>query len=394
MTSARISVAPPGEGVAGGSTPPTPAAASTGGHYVVLDGLRGVAAVMVVVFHIFEAHAGGDPHRQIVNHGYLAVDFFFLLSGFVIAHAYDGRWGRMGVWAFASRRLVRLQPMVVLGSLIGLLLFPFQEFAIYPKVASAPAWQVLLAAVLGAALLPLPTALDIRGWNEMSPLNGPAWSLFYEAGANALYALGLRRLSLRALGVLVALAAAALVQLAVFGGRGDLIGGWALDAGGARIGLTRVMFPFFAGVLLMRIGARVRLRNAFGLCSAALVIALALPRFGGTAHPWINGLYEAACVILLFPLIVAIGAGEKRAGGASLRIARFFGDLSYPLYITHFPLIYLYNGWVAEGRATGVAAGVAVLAASVVVAYACLRLYDEPVRRWLGGRLLARMGGR
>ena len=68
-------------------------------HYAILDGLRGVAAVMVVIFHLFEAYAGGDPHRQIVNHGYLAVDFFFLLSGFVIAYAYDDRWA---AWAHGT----------------------------------------------------------------------------------------------------------------------------------------------------------------------------------------------------------------------------------------------------------------------------------------------------
>src|SRR5215813_9856716 len=88
-------------------------------HYVVLDGLRGVASLMVVVFHLFETYAGENRFRQIINHGYLAVDFFFLLSGFVIAYAYDDRWGPMSQWEFYKRRLIRLQPMVVMGSLIG-----------------------------------------------------------------------------------------------------------------------------------------------------------------------------------------------------------------------------------------------------------------------------------
>jgi peptidoglycan/LPS O-acetylase OafA/YrhL len=196
---------------------------------------------------------------------------------------------------------------------------------------------------------------------------------------------GLRRLSNRAMGVLVAIAAAALIHMLVWGSRGDLIGGWSLDATGIRIGLTRVMFPFFAGILLMRLGWRVRTRNTFALCSLLLVGAMALPRFGGD-QVWINGVYEAACVILLFPLIVAIGAGDKAADGPSVRLARFFGDLSYPLYITHYPAIYIYTGWVADRKVPpmqGALMGVVVVAVTVATAWACLKLFDEPLRRRL-----------
>jgi peptidoglycan/LPS O-acetylase OafA/YrhL len=363
------------------------------GHYVVLDGLRGVASLMVVVFHLFEAYAGGDPKRQIVNHGYLAVDFFFLLSGFVIAYAYDDRWIGMTQWDFYKRRLVRLQPMIIMGGLIGAALFAFQKFSIFPKLGTVSIGQVLAVMLLGFTMIPLPKSADIRGWDETYPLNGPAWSLFYEYCANILYAAGLRKLSNRALGVLVALAAVATLHLAIFGGRGDFIGGWALDANGVRIGLTRVLFPFFAGILLMRMGKRIRINNAFAVCSVLLITAMALPRFGGAERPWINGLYEAACVLLLFPLIVALGAGEKREDSASVRVARFFGDLSYPLYITHYPLIYIYTGWVVDKTvpaAQGALIGAGVFVAAVTIAYACLKLYDEPARRWLSGKLLAR----
>jgi peptidoglycan/LPS O-acetylase OafA/YrhL len=362
-------------------------------HYVVLDGLRGVAALMVVIFHLFEAYFQNNPFDQIVNHGYLAVDFFFLLSGFVVAYAYDDRWGRLTLWGFAKRRLVRLQPMVVMGTVIGLLLFPFQDFSIFPKVQNTTLVPLLLIAALGCTLLPLPKSADLRGWDEMHPLDGPAWSLFYEYVANALYALGLRRLPVRWLALVVAAAGVALLHLAVFGERGDLVGGWALDATGIRIGLTRVLFPFFAGVLLMRLGLRVRVPHAFAWCSLLLVVALALPRFGGREQLWMNGLYEAACVIALFPLVVAIGAGGRGESGRSLRVARFFGDLSYPLYVTHYPLIYIWTGWVVDRRvpaAQGFLVGSGVLALAVLVAYASLKLYDEPVRRWLAARVLRR----
>ena len=372
----------------------TDATAPVKSHYVVLDGLRGVAAVMVVMFHLFEAYAHGDPHRQIINHGYLAVDFFFLLSGFVIAYAYDDRWGRMDIAAFFTRRLLRLQPMVVFGSVVGAALFYFQQGSLFPLIARTPVWQMLLVMLLGFTLLPLPKAFDIRGWDEIHPLNGPAWSLFYEYVANILYAVILRKLSNLALGVLVLIAAGLVVHLAVFGPRGDLVGGWALDASGIHIGLVRVMFPFMAGMLLMRLGRRIRVARAFELCGVLLVLALALPRVGGVPQDWMNGLYDAGCVLLLFPLIVAIGAGEKRESGAAVRVARFFGDLSYPLYITHYPLVYVYTVWVVDAKvppATGALVGAATFALALALAYASLRLYDEPVRRWLAARVLRRV---
>ena len=371
----------------------TDATAPTKNHYVILDGLRGVASLMVVVFHLFEAYSGGSPHKQIINHGYLAVDFFFLLSGFVIAYAYDDRWAGMGQWDFYKRRLVRLQPMIVMGGLIGAALVGFQHFSIFPKLEAVTVWQIVGVMLLGFLMIPMTPSTEIRGWGEIYPLNGPAWSLFYEYLANILYAVGVRKLSNRALGVVVGLSALALVHLLVFGPRGDVIGGWALDANGIRIGLTRVLFPFFAGVLLMRLGKRIRVGNAFGVCSVLLIVALALPRFGGTERLWVNGLYEALCVIVLFPLIVAIGAGEKSVDGVSVRTARFFGDLSYPLYITHYPLIYIYTGWVVDKKvpaAQGALVGAGVFVAAVTIAYVCLKLYDEPARRWLAGKLLAR----
>jgi peptidoglycan/LPS O-acetylase OafA/YrhL len=360
-------------------------------HYAILDGLRGVAALLVVVFHLFEAHALGSHENQIINHGYLAVDFFFLLSGFVVAYAYDDRWGRMTQWEFYKRRLVRLQPMIIMGSLIGAATFYFQTYPIFPNVGSTPVWMMLIVMIVGFTLIPLPASMDIRGWSESYPLNGPAWSLFYEYCANFLYAAGLRKLSVRALAVLVFLAALPLAHLATFGKTGDLVGGWSLDAEGLRIGFTRVIFPFFAGVLLMRLGWRIRVRHAFALCSVLLILAMSLPRFGGTEYPWINGLYESACVILLFPLIVAIGAGEERVDGASVRIARFFGGLSYPIYMTHYPLIYIYTGWVMTKNvslAQGAPVAIAVLIGTIIIAYASLTFYDVPLRRWLSGKLL------
>jgi len=374
------------------STPSAPNLASKN-HYIVLDGLRGVAALMVVVFHLCETYSLGDPFKQTINHGYLAVDFFFLLSGYVVAYAYDDRWGAMSQWEFYKRRLVRLQPMVIMGSIIGALLFYFQAGSVFSLIADTPAWKLIVMMLIGFTMIPVTKSLDIRGWSEMYPVNGPAWSLFFEYIANILYAIGVRKVSNRVLSILVILAAVFLISVAVSPVRSGLIGGWSLDVPEVKVGLARVLFPFFAGVLLMRSGFRIHSRHTFAVCSLILIIALAMPRFGDPQHRWINGLYEAFCVIVIFPVIVAIGAGEKQVEGRSIRTARFFGELSYPLYITHYPLIYWYTSWVADNKVTaarGAWVGALLLIAAVVIAYVCLKAYDLPVRRWLSGKLLVR----
>ncbi|MBE7182374.1 MAG: acyltransferase, partial [Terriglobus roseus] len=210
-------------------------------HYEALDGLRGVAALIVVAFHTFEEFSYGDHVKQILNHGYLAVDFFFLLSGFVVAYAYDDRWDKMSFGGFVKRRIIRLQPMIVMGSLIGALLFYLQAGPVFPKIATTPVWELILIALLGATLLPLPYQFDVRGWYEMHPLDGPAWSLFFEYIANLLYALGLRKVSNRVLAILTALAAILIVEVAIR--QGDVIGGWSTSLDQLHVGFARLLFP-------------------------------------------------------------------------------------------------------------------------------------------------------
>ena len=358
-------------------------------HYAILDGLRGVAALLVVAFHLCEAHATSYLD-QVINHGYLAVDFFFLLSGFVIGYAYDDRWGRLTLKGFIKARLIRLQPMVVLGMVVGALCFYFQASPLWPGIAGVPVWKVLLIMLIGCTLLPVPVSLDIRGWQEMHPLNGPGWSLFFEYIANLLYALGVRKLSNAALAGLVAVAGAALIHLAVTSPAGDVVGGWSLTGPQLRIGFTRMLYPFFAGLLLSRVAALGHVKNAFGWCSLLLVLVLAWPRVGGATHLWANGLYDSLSIILLFPLVVWLGASGHIASAWAARLSRFFGDISYPLYITHYPLIYIYTGWVSAHKVSGQQGWpVAVLTfgAAVALAYVSLKFYDEPVRRWLKKKL-------
>ena len=367
-------------------------------HFEILDGLRGVAAMMVVIFHLCETWNGGDHARQIVNHGYLAVDFFFMLSGFVIAYAYDDRWHPknrqrgMTLWDFFKRRLIRLQPMVVIANLLGALLF-YQSASpkIFPHVAGTSVSRLLLVALIGCTVIPIPVSMDIRGWQEMQPLAGTAWSLFFEYIANIAYALGLRKASNRVLLVLAAISAAALTFYLVTTPRGDITGGWTLNAMELKVGFLRLCYPFLAGMLLQRLHKRIHIRYAFLWCSLLLVLTLVLPRFGTHATGWRNGLYEAVIILLVFPIIVAMGAGEQISGRVATRLCRFSGEISYPLYITHYALIYIYTAWVYDGKLTpaqGVAWGAALFFTAIGIAYASLKLYDEPVRRWLNRRYL------
>ncbi|SHL81127.1 acyltransferase family protein [Flavobacterium saccharophilum] len=363
-------------------------------HYEILDGLRGVAAILVVAFHIFEAHNGGSRFKQIINHGYLAVDFFFLLSGFVVAYAYDDRWVKMTQWEFYKRRLIRLQPMVIMGMIIGAIFYYFQASDnLFPMIAGMEVWKVIVTMVIGFTLLPIPPSLEIRGWGEMHPLDGPAWSLFFEYIANILYAVLFRKFSNKIMTVFVLIFAGMLINYTVFGPKGDVIGGWSLNLEQMNVGFTRLLYPFFAGVLLCRLGKLIHIKGAFWICSLMISAVLIIPRIGDENSLWMNGLYESFCIILVFPLIVAIGAGGEIKSAFSAKICKLLGDISYPIYITHYPLIYWYTAWVVDNKVEikdGYGIGIGVLIASIVIAFLCLKLYDEPVRNWLQNKFQKR----
>jgi peptidoglycan/LPS O-acetylase OafA/YrhL len=358
-------------------------------HYEILDGLRGVAAVMVLAFHIFEPYST-SRFDQIINHGYLAVDFFFVLSGFVIGYAYDDRWRKMTVGQFFKRRFIRLHPMVVTGMIIGAALFYFGDSSVFPLIHDVSIWKMLLFMLFGMLMIPAPPSMDIRGWQEMYTLNSPCWSLFFEYVANILYALFIRKFSKTALLILVFIAACATVHLTVTTS-GDTIGGWTFDVKHLRIGFTRLIYPFFAGILLCRTGKPIRMKHAFLWCSLLIITVLSIPRIGGHEHLWMNGLYDSLSIIIIFPLIVFSGAGGEVKGKYTSRICKFLGDISFPLYITHYPFIYLYYTWVQGGKApfdSPVINALIVFVSSIALAYVCLKLYDEPIRRWLRKRYL------
>ena len=344
-------------------------------HYLILDGLRGVAAILVVIFHLFEAYFP-VPADHPMHHGYLAVDFFFLLSGFVVGYAYDDRWNRMTIGQFFKIRLVRLQPLVILGVVIGAICFWFD-----PSKADLHVSLLKLIGVMFISFLLVP-APDVRGWGETHPLDGPCWSLLQEYIGNILYALVGRKMSKVALWVLVIIAAIALTITAEW--HGDVGTGWSYET--IWIAFIRMLFPFFAGLLLFRSSKLVKIPFTFPLCSLLLAALFFMPTFK------YNGFYEAACIITAFPFIVAAGAGGQ-VSGRWAKLCKFSADISYPIYITHYPFIYIYTMWVAEKKPSPqqiVPVAIGLFLFFILLAYAALKLYDEPVRRWLKRKWLGK----
>src|SRR5690606_32788508 len=268
--------------------------ADTKPHYILLDGLRGVAALMVIWYHIFEAFAT-SPVDQHFNHGYLAVDFFFILSGFVIGYAYDDRWKTMKAKDFIKRRLIRLHPMVIMGAILGAITFYIQGSVKWDgsKVSLS---MLMLALLMNLFLIPAApgSGSEVRGNGEMYPLNGPSWSLFFEYIGNILYALFIRRLSAKALGVLVLLAGIGLASFAIFNfsGYGHLGVGWTMAGHNLIGGFLRLLFSFSAGVLMSRKFKPVEVKGAFWICSLAIIILLSIPHIGEAEALWMNGIYE------------------------------------------------------------------------------------------------------
>ena len=317
----------------------------------------------------------------------------------------------MSTWAFFKRRLIRLHPMVIFGTLFGALMFYFGSCSTFPLINETPWWMVLLVMFWCFTIIPLPNTMDIRGWAETNPLNGPAWSLQWEYIANILYALFIRKFSKLALGICVFLFAILTVILClnidVTGILAErdwaaytVVGGWSTTPDQLQVGLTRLLYPFFCGLLISRLmngGSKtlnsklsaLNFKHGFWWCSLMIVIVLGMPWMGlGTegAERWTNGLYEAFCVIVCFPLIVAMGAGSS-VMGKTKAINQFLGEISYPLYITHYPLIYMQMSWAEIHKdaplGTHIFVAICIFVLAILVAYGSYKLYDLPVREWL-----------
>ena len=371
--------------------------ADTKPHYHLLDGLRGVAALMVIWYHIFEGYAfAGGTTIDTFNHGYLAVDFFFILSGFVIGYAYDDRWGKnFTMKDFIKRRLIRLHPMVIMGAIVGAITFYIQGSVQWDgtHIGISMVMLSLLCTIFFIPAMP-GVGYEVRGNGEMFPLNGPCWSLFFEYIGNILYALFIRRLSNKALTIVVVLLGVALASFAIFNvsGYGNIGVGWTLDGVNFIGGLLRMLFPFSMGMLLSRNFKPMKLRGAFWICTLVMIALFAVPYLEGTESICTNGIYEAFCIIIAFPILLWIGASGTTTDKKSTQICKFLGDISYPIYVIHYPFMYLFYAWLIKNQLFTLGetwqVALCVYAWNILFAYLCLKLYDEPVRKYLAKRFL------
>ncbi|WP_223649490.1 acyltransferase family protein [Hymenobacter psoromatis] len=340
-------------------------------HFELLDGLRGVAAVAVVIFHFME-FAIPDYTHNFIAHGYLAVDFFFCLSGFVIAYAYDNRINAMGMVEFCKLRLIRLHPLVIIGSVLGLIFFlldPYSNLA-----AKYSASQLVTMFMASCLLIPYPVVLQ-RSAN-LFHLNPPTWSLFWEYIANIFYVLILFKLSNKLLWLIVSCAALLLcyeahhvTYLGVGWGKDNFWGGG-----------IRILYSFPIGMLIYRSNWIVKSRLGFISLGFLLFIAFLIPYSTKT-----NWLADSLIVLFYFPFLVALGAGASAAAPLQA-ICRFSGEISYPLYMIHYPFLWIFLSYVEKNKPSLNQMTLIILIAAVLLimlAYSGLKFLDVPIRAYL-----------
>lgn len=345
-------------------------------HFQILDGLRGVAAVSVVIFHFMEI-AQPNYEKNFIGHAFLAVDFFFCLSGFVIAYAYDNsRLKELGFTTFLKLRLIRLHPLVIIGSVIGLLSWLFDPFSnLYAKYGDINAFLMFITSCF---MIPYPIIRE-RYFN-LFHLNAPSWSLFWEYIANIIYALVLVKLRNKILWVLLVIGAVLITYET--SKSGNISNGWGGDNISA--GAIRVFYSFLAGMLVYRLGWIIKSRLGF-VAVSVLTLAVFLFPF---SNKW-NFVSEPIIVILYLPLLVALGAGATLRP-AFRKICKFSGELSYPLYMVHYPFIWIFFSYLEKYKPTMDQKAMIIPVCTVLLimfAWLILKFIDEPIRKYLKTRM-------
>lgn len=343
-----------------------------------LDALRGIAACFVVFYH------APPSIKQVVSfpQSFLAVDFFFALSGFVIAFSYEDRLQRgMSFRTFSLARITRLYPLYFLGLMAGLL-------AKLARMHMVPGTRTSVGAIALTTLLSLfmlPALLRNGVTADAFPMNPPSWSLFSEMAANLLYAV----LAIRRWAGSLLIGAISVASMAYFFYYVRYCGGL-LEAGSAAsnyyAGLARVGFSFFVGVLIFRLRsfATLRLKGIMAAVTALSIVAL-LCAVLGTNVLSANPLLAFVAIIILFPAMVFFGAAvpmPERGKRLSLRL----GEISYPLYVLHVPLLsplFLLEHKLPMTPAVRIAFFI-YLALLVPLTWAIALYIDAPIRRFLG----------
>jgi peptidoglycan/LPS O-acetylase OafA/YrhL len=344
--------------------------------YYSLDGMRGFAAIIVLLHHF-----GLQLCPTLAPRGYLAVDFFFTLSGFVVALAYQDRLNR-GLTAarFMALRVARLYPLFLVG--IGLGIAKAAGQIVLHDSTALPVAVLALSVLLSILMLPTP----VPGLVSIFPLNTPGWSLFFEIAANLVLAVGVARWPTRRIALAAACSGFMLaIGIWTHGGRvGPLGTNWSEFAWG----FPRVAYAFLTGVLLFRLSiGRQRRASAKIYVAIAGLIALLLAGPQG----WMRNYYEILVLGGAVPAIIWLGIMWE-VPRANWRLFAWLGDISYPLYVLHFPLLMVYLFIARMTHLSAVTTGVTFTLVMLTLSSLALRFYDLPARALLCRRL-KRWGG-
>ena len=355
--------------------------------FATMDAVRGVAALCVML-----CHYPLDSGQFLFPGSSIAVDIFFCLSGFVLCHSYEDRLER-GLTApgFFELRLIRLYPLYILGAALGMLAYGLSSLGVDYGNTAALTIGAFVSAALMLPLLRNFTA-DVGAFRTnhvIYPMDGPAWSLFFELFVNVLFAL------LRPRGrSLVMLLAGSFALFAYTTLLFDGSPGWSI--GNFVGGFPRVVYSFFLGFALYHLWKKGALRSYRVAPALAPLMVLAL-----CALPSDKGLLVGS-VLIFVPMIVALSVAQPPPGPAR-RVFALLGEASYPVYVLHLPA---YNLMVlglnrlhigAAGAPPPFAARVALVVAVVGVSIALARVYDMPARNWLARvafPALKRVGGK